>query len=67
MEGGKFSIPRLGWEGELPGGLPEPQLGEIFDEGEIAPPKTELPHTATYGLAESKKPTGPTPSVQTNK
>ncbi|MDO8591788.1 MAG: hypothetical protein Q7R60_02620 [bacterium] len=26
MEGKKFSIPRLGWEGKLPEGLPEPVI-----------------------------------------
>ncbi len=39
MEGKKLSIPRLGWEGKLPGGLPEPVVSYGEQKITVDPPK----------------------------
>lgn len=58
-----FSIPRLGYEGELPEGLPKADFSGLLGDENIAPGEITLPRHASFGPVDSKRPVDTEPPV----
>jgi hypothetical protein len=54
MSNKEFSVPRLGWEGDLPDDIPEKE-GPVSSD-KIAEEIKKIPKEANYGPIESGKP-----------